>query len=96
MAKKRIQVMELTAVGFQVFRAVPVTSMAHSTTLAPTVSGGVERRTLRTLPAAAICPTPVTNYTGTSAVRLEGYLSVASGINFTLSLPKGYLIHLSI
>ena len=75
----------------QVFRAVTVSTMVRS--VASLVTGGVLRRTVRTMPGTAVCFTALALLTGTSAIRRTGSLSVASGINFTLNLSKG-LIHL--
>ena len=74
--------MEQTKVVSQVFRAVTVTSMESSTTLATTLAGGVLRRTIQMLPGTATWISAVAFWAGTAAIRGEGFLFVASGIEF--------------
>jgi len=73
-----------TAAVSQVFRAVTVTSLDHSPTLATAVAGGVLRRAVLTLPGTAPCVTTLAMWTGTTTVSDLGSLSVASGIRIYL------------
>ncbi len=76
MAKKRIQVMELTAVGFQVFLGASATALEVSPGWVAAVTGGAVRSTLLALPTAAVCPATMTSYSATTSLRRKGYLSV--------------------
>jgi len=69
------------AAAFQVFRAVAVTSVVHSAALAKSVSGGVLRSTIRTMPGSAACFTALAMWAGSTSLREKGSLFVASGIN---------------
>ena len=69
-----------------VFRPVTVTAMVVSASLVATVTGGVLRSTLQTLLGIAICTTAVPMFTEAAAVRDSVFLSVASGINLSLSI----------
>ena len=75
---------QISAVS-QVFRGEPVQTMGRSPELASTVSGGVLRSTIRTMPGATSWVTAVTlmagSTTGSSTISIMGSLSVVSGIN---------------
>ena len=78
-----------TRAAFQAFRAVSVTTIVHSTTLASTVTGGVLRGAIPTLPGAAYWYTAMVMSPVSASIRRLGCLFVASGINFTLSGAEG-------
>jgi len=61
-----------------------VAAVGLSTTLARSVTGGVVRRPVHSMPGSAACITPMAVWAGTAAVRGEGSLFVASGINLLL------------
>jgi len=76
----------------QVFRAVAVTTLAHSTPLATTVAGGVLRRAIRAVPGTASCFTSMAVSTGPATISGVGSLSVASGINLPACRQTGLTI----
>jgi hypothetical protein len=91
------------AAVFQVFRAVTVITVDHFTSLANGVAGGVLRstfltlsgvlrRTMHPMPGDAVWVTSMVMCTGATDLRQMGFQFAVSGINFTLSLSKGYLI----
>ena len=84
-----------TKVVSQVFRAGTVTTMEHSATLVTSVTGGVLRRTLLTVPGTATWVTSMAVSTGASALRILGSLSVASGINLFDSFDNLIIFTLS-
>jgi len=71
---------------FQVFLGATATAVEVSTMLVTAVTGGAVRRTVHTTLTAATWTATITYSTGTTAVREEGYLSVASGIENGLNL----------
>ena len=59
-----------------------MTTVVISTALAATVAGGgVLHSTIRTVPGSGPCFTIVAMFTGSKAVRITGFLFVASGIS---------------
>ena len=69
-----------------VFRAVAATTVGITSALAATVTGGVLRRTLRTLLGTASCTATMGMLAETSTLRVMGSLLGASGINSVLKL----------
>jgi uncharacterized protein (TIGR02145 family) len=61
----------------QPFRVASVSSMGHSNALVSTVSGGVLLRAVPVSPGTGSCTTITAMYTGTTAMRSWGFLSVA-------------------
>jgi len=79
----------------QVFRAVTVTAVVRSPTLATSVTGGVLRRAILPVPGTATWFTALAMFTGTTTISTLGSLSVASGINLPACRQTG-LIDLTI
>jgi len=72
--------MDLMKVDLLVFRAVTAATMGITTALATTVTGGVLRRTLQTMPGTATCTTAMGMRTEAASVRILGFLLGVSGI----------------
>jgi len=74
--------------GFQVFLVVTATSMALSTTLAPTEPGGLLQSTLRLTLGTGTCTTITTMFPLTLATRNRVFQFVASGIELTIPMSQ--------
>ena len=69
-----------------VFRAVTATTVAITSSLATSVTGGVLRRMILALLGTATCTTTMGLQTEAAAVRGMAFLLGASGINSVLAL----------
>lgn len=66
---------------FRAFRAVAVTTLVFSTSLATTATGGPLRSTLRITPGAGTWATAAQAWAGSTTARTTGSVSVFSGIS---------------
>ena len=72
--------MEPMRVDFQVFPEAAVTGLAHSTTLAISLTGGVIHHMIQILPGTALLTKVLTMCTGPIIISKTGIPFVASGI----------------